>query len=408
MPARSDFPRILVINSGSSSLKFQLVSPADGTVDASGLVERIGQEEGAAKIEAGEQLQTFAGPVPNHTAAMSIVQNLFTLVGIDLTDGSIRAVGHRVVQGGSVFAEPTIIDEHVRAQIHELGKLAPLHNYAAVDGIDGARAILPNVPHVAVFDTAFFTGLPAAAYTYALNKEVAEQHNVRRYGAHGTSHLYVSRQVTSLLEGLGRDTTDLRQIVLHLGNGASASAIKDGHPVDTSMGLTPLEGLVMGTRTGDIDPTIYLHLHRQAGMTPEEVDTLLNKQSGMFGLCGMSDFRDIEAAVEAGDEAAALAFDVYVHRLRKYIGSYAFTLGRLDVITFTAGIGENVALVRERALEGLEHFGIKLDRSRNNERSKNPRLISADDSEVAVLVVPTNEELAIAQHAAAVTRNPVQ
>ena len=404
MSPASDFPRVLVINSGSSSLKFQLVSPADGAVDAVGLVERIGLEQGSAKITAGETTTTWEGPVPDHTVAMSVVEDLFGKVGLSLTDGRIRAVGHRVVQGGSVFRDPTVIDDAVREQIHALGRLAPLHNYAAVDGIDGARALLPNVPHVAVFDTSFFTSLPDSSATYALNREVAEQYQVRRYGAHGTSHQYVSEQVASLLQGAGRDVSALRQIVLHLGNGASVSAVQAGTPVDTSMGLTPLEGLVMGTRTGDIDPSVYAHLSREAGMSVDEIDTLLNKKSGMQGLCGMSDFRDIEQAITAGDEQAALAMDVYVHRLRKYIGSYAFVMGGVDTIAFTAGIGENVALVRRRALEGLEGFGIRLDLEKNEELSKQARVISADDSAVTVLVVPTNEELAIAQHAAAVAR----
>ncbi len=392
----ADAPTVLVINSGSSSLKFQLVEPTGGEVFASGIVERVGLEEGSARISAGESYAPWSGPVPDHTEAMRVVRHLFDEVGIALDDAHIAAVGHRVVQGGARFSEPQIVDQWVRDQVHALGSLAPLHNYAAVAGIDGARELLPDIPHVVVFDTAFFSALPAASRTYALNKQVADEYRIRRYGAHGTSHQYIAEQVPGIL---GRDAADFRQIVLHLGNGASASAVRDGSPVDTSMGLTPLEGLVMGTRTGDIDPSVYVHLNRQAGMSPEDVDTLLNKQSGMQGLCGMSDFRDIEAAIGHGDEDAALAMDVYIHRLRKYIGSYAFALGGLDAITFTAGIGENVALVRRRALEGLEGFGIRLDEERNTARSREARVISADDSAVAVLVVPTNEELAIARQA---------
>lgn len=392
---------VLVINSGSSSLKFQLVDPVGGEVFATGIVERVGLPEGQARIEAGAVQVPWSGPVPDHTAAMAVVTDLFDRAGLALADAGVVAVGHRVVQGGARFSAPTLIDQWVRDQIHDLGALAPLHNYAAVDGIDGARALLPDLPHVAVFDTAFFSSLPPASRMYALNKQVADEYRIRRYGAHGTSHQLISGLVPGIL---GRDPGDFRQVVLHLGNGASASAVRDGSPVDTSMGLTPLEGLVMGTRTGDIDPSVYIHLHRQAGMSPEEVDTLLNKRSGMQGLCGMSDFRDIQAAVEAGHRDAALALDVYIHRLRTYIGSYAFALGRLDAITFTAGIGENVALVRERALEGLESFGIRLDLERNAERSREARVISADDSAVAVLVVPTNEELAIAQQTLELTR----
>ena len=397
--------RILVINSGSSSLKFQLLDPADGTVDAAGIVERVGQDSGEASITAGEQESSFAGPVPDHKAAMRIVQSLLTDVGLSLSDDRIRAVGHRVVQGGARYSEPVRIDDQVRWDIHDLGKLAPLHNYAAVDGIDGAMELLPEVPHVAVFDTAFFTALPEAAANYALNREVASEYKVRRYGAHGTSHQYVSREVSRLLAAQGRDVSGLRQIVMHLGNGASASAVLGDRAVETSMGLTPLEGLVMGTRTGDIDPTIYLHLHRRAGLSAPEIDDILNKRSGMQGMCGMSDFRDITAAVERGEEAATLAAEVYVHRLRKYVGSYAFVLGGLDVLAFTAGIGENVPMVRERLLTGLEELGIELDLEANAVRSKEARVISTPQSRVTVMIVPTNEELSIAQQAAEVARS---
>ncbi|WP_299300197.1 acetate/propionate family kinase [uncultured Brachybacterium sp.] len=403
MAAPTD-PRVLVINSGSSSLKFQLLAPADGTVDATGIVERVGQEQGNATITAGERESNYEGPVPDHKQAMRIVERLFEEVGLSLTDDRIRAVGHRVVQGGARYSEPVLIDEQVRWDIHDLGKLAPLHNYAAVDGIDGAQALLPEVPHVAVFDTAFFTALPAAAANYALNRELATQYRVRRYGAHGTSHQYVADTVAADLAAQGHDVSELRQVVLHLGNGASASAVKAGAAVETSMGLTPLEGLVMGTRTGDIDPSIYIHLHRQAGLGAEEIDDILNKRSGMMGMCGMSDFRDITAAVDAGDEAATLAMEVYVHRLRKYLGSYSFVLGGLDVIAFTAGIGENVPMVRERLLTGLEGFGIELDLEANAARSKEMRVISTPNSRVTVMIVPTDEELSIARQSVEVAR----
>lgn len=390
----SDHKTVLVLNSGSSSLKFQLIDPECDAPLAVGIVERVGQEQGTAKIAAGEQSLNWEGSVPDHTVAMEVVSELFGRVGISLTEAGVVAVGHRVVQGGAIFSKPVKVDDAVRDQIHELGALAPLHNYAAVSGIDAARKQFPDTPHVVVFDTAFFSALPAASHTYGVNREVAQEYGIRRYGAHGTSHKYISEQVPGIL---GRDASDFRQIVLHLGNGASVSAVRDGSPIDTSMGLTPLEGLVMGTRSGDIDPSVYVHLYRQAGMSPEEVDTLLNKRSGMQGLCGMSDFRDIQAAIEKGDENASLAMDVYVHRLRKYIGAYAFALGRLDAITFTAGIGENVALVRERVLDGLEEFGIRLNAELNAERSGEARVISADDSSVAVLVVPTDEEREIAR-----------
>lgn len=390
---------VLVINSGSSSLKFQLVDPFTAEVFASGIVERIGHGHGTARISGGGAYVPFSGEVPDHTAAMKVVSTLFDQIGLGLGDAQVAAVGHRIVQGGARFTTPRVIDSWVRDQIYALGSLAPLHNPAAVAGIDGARALLPGIPHVAVFDTAFFSTLPDASRNYAINKAVADEHRIRRYGAHGTSHRFASERVSGLLADEGRDVSDLRQIVLHLGNGASASAIRGGRPLDTSMGLTPLEGLVMGTRSGDIDPSVYVHLSRSAGMDAEEVDTLLNKQSGMLGLCGMNDFRDIATAISNGDRAAELAMEIYAHRLKKYIGSYAFVLGGLDVITFTAGIGENDDDVRRRALEGLEDFGIILDPQANARRSKEARVISAKDSKVTVMVVPTDEELAIAREA---------
>ncbi|MGP9695776.1 acetate/propionate family kinase [Brachybacterium sp. AOP25-B2-12] len=389
---------VLVINSGSSSLKFKLLDPSDGVVFAQGLVDRVGQADSTAKITVGDRTEDWAGSVPDHTAAMRVVALLFHEAGLALADAHVQAIGHRVVQGGARFTTPTLVDRWVRDQIEDLGALAPLHNPAAVAGIDGARELLPDIPHVAVFDTSFFADLPPEVRTYALNRRVADEYRIRRYGAHGTSHRFVSQQVAPLL---GRDPHDFRQIVLHLGNGASASAVRDGRPVDTSMGMTPLEGLVMGTRSGDIDPSVYVHLFRQDGMDPEKVDTILNKESGMLGLCGKSDFRDIESAVQEGDEEAILAMDVYIHRLRKYIGSYAFSLGRVDAITFTAGIGENSPFVRERAMADLGEFGIRLDLEANAERSKEPRVISTEDSQVTVLVVPTDEELAIARDALA-------
>ncbi|CAM3942903.1 MULTISPECIES: acetate kinase [Helcobacillus] len=391
---------ILVINSGSSSIKFELVDPVSEHTTAVGIVERVGQRNGTARIEADGRTETYEGPVPNHVAGMEVIQNLFAKMGVELNESTVRAVGHRVVQGGAQFAEPTLIDDEVRGAIYALGALAPLHNYPAVDGIDGAKALLPSIPHVAVFDTAFFTALPDSAATYALNKEVAEEHRIRRYGAHGTSHRFISERVPQflreqdLLEGADGP---LRQIVLHLGNGASASAVVDGAPVDTSMGLTPLEGLVMGTRSGDVDASVYVHLHRRAGMSPTEVDTLLNKKSGLVGMLGYSDFRDLEAALDAGDEDAQRAFAVWAHRVRKYVGSYAFVMGGVDIIAFTAGIGENADFARAEALKGLEAFGIEVDPQRNAGRVKEPRIISTDDSAVTVVVYPTNEELAIAQ-----------
>jgi acetate kinase len=265
--------------------------------------------------------------------------------------------------GGTRFDRATLVDDDVIAAIDELSPLAPLHNPANLVGIEVARELLPDIPHVAVFDTAFFHDLPTFASTYALDRDVAVRHAIRRYGAHGTSHQYVSRCVAQLLD---REITDLRQIVLHLGNGASAAAIRNGHPVDTSMGFTPLEGLVMGTRTGDIDAAVVVYLARNAGLSIDEIDDLLNRRSGMKGLTGHNDMREVHRLVDAGDESARLALDVYVHRLRKYIGAYTAVLGGLDALTFTGGVGENDPVVRSRAIAGLEHLGLTLDAKRND------------------------------------------
>ena len=384
---------ILVVNSGSSSVKFQLVEPGSGESIAGGLVERIGESDGRVELDyRGESLERTQH-IDDHGAGLALAFEMLADAGVDL-GSSVTAVGHRVVHGGTVFYRPTIIDDGVVQQISDLSSLAPLHNPPNVLGIEVARAQLPNVPHVAVFDTAFFHSLPAAAATYAIDATVAAEHDIRRYGFHGTSHHYVSGQVATFL---GRDPEELNQIVLHLGNGASASAVAGGRAVDTSMGLTPLEGLVMGTRSGDIDPGVIMHLRRSAGMNIDEIDDVLNRRSGLIGLSGVNDFRQLQQLIDDGDASARLAYDVYIHRLRKYIGAYMLGLGRLDVITFTAGVGENAAAVRADALAGLGGFGIEIDPERNGVRSKQPRVISTDSSVVTVLVVPTNEELAIAR-----------
>lgn len=385
---------VLVINSGSSSVKYQLVNPVGGEAIASGLIERIGEDEGRVTHKFAGNTTRRDMVVTDHGAALRIALDLFTEHGPNLDEADVVAVGHRVVQGGSKFSGPVLIDDQVVQDITDLIPLAPLHNPGHVRGIEVARALLPDVPHVAIFDTAFFTTLPAAAYTYAIDAEVAAEHGIRRYGFHGTSHQYVSGKVARVL---GRKLEDLNQIVLHLGNGASASAIKGGVAVETSMGLTPLEGLVMGTRSGDIDPAIVFHLHRNAGMSIDEIDDLLNKRSGIKGLAGDNDFRVLHDLVAAGDEGAKLALEVYIHRLRKYIGAYHAVLGRVDVITFTAGAGENDEIVRALAVAGLESLGIAIDPVRNDERSREPRIISPDWTSTLVMVVPTNEELAIAR-----------
>ncbi|HEX7323342.1 MAG TPA: acetate kinase [Mycobacterium sp.] len=371
---------VLVLNSGSSSIKFQIVDPVAGTAVAAGVVEQIG-EPGSG--------------IADHAAGLRQVYRLLADSGVDLATVGIKAVGHRVVHGGKRFYRPTLITDETVAEIERLAELAPLHNPANAIGIKAARVDFPDVPHVAVFDTGFFHSLPEAATTYAIDREVAERYGIRRYGFHGTSHEYVSQQVAVVL---GRDLAELNTIVLHLGNGASASAVRGGVAVETSMGLTPLEGLVMGTRCGDIDPGVLMHLHRTAGMGVQELEELLNRRSGLKGLCGVNDFRELRDQVAAGSVAATLAYDVYIHRLRKYVGAYLAVLGRVDAIAFTAGVGENVAAVREDALSGLEGLGIAVDPQRNR-TGQGARVISSDGSATAVLVVPTNEELAIARAA---------
>ena len=393
---------VLVINSGSSSIKFQIVDPTSNASDdpfVSGLVEQIGEPQGRITIKHDGQKFVVQKAVPTHADGLQETFKLLDAKGIGPTQLDIVAAGHRVVHGGMVFSEPELILDPVVDMIRDLIPLAPLHNPANIDGIEVARALLPDIPHVAVFDTGFFRDLPPAAALYAINAEVSERNLIRRYGFHGTSHEFVSSQVPELI---GRDPAHTRQIVLHLGNGASASAVANGHPIDTSMGMTPLAGLVMGTRSGDIDPGIIFHLVRQSGMTIDEIDNLLNRQSGVKGLSGVNDFRELRAMIENEDENAWLAYNVYLNQLRRFIGSYMIALGRVDAITFTAGVGENDKFVRMDSLDNLKHYGIEIDPAKNDLPNDGPRIISTDDSTVKVLVVPTNEELAIAQKAAAV------
>ncbi|MDO4665082.1 MAG: acetate kinase [Actinomycetaceae bacterium] len=385
---------VLVINSGSSSIKYQLLNPKTGQVLAKGLCEQIGEPTGLIRHVAHGNTTVVTERVADHGQGLQRILDLFEKCGPKIEDAGVVAVGHRVVQGGSYFDGPAIIDQKVHATITKLCPLAPLHNPAHLKGIDVGKKLLPDVPHVAVFDTAFFHSLPEAAATYALDQTVAQEYKIRRYGAHGTSHQLVSRQVS---EFLGRD--DLRQIVLHLGNGSSASAVKNGRAVDTSMGLTPLEGLVMGTRTGDIDPAVVFHLARTAGMSADDVDVLFNKKSGLLGLCGDNDMRAVRGRANAGDTQARLALDIVLHRLQKYVGAYVAVLNGLDVLTFTAGIGENDGELRAELCAHLTFMGIELDEDANAVRSPEPRVISTPQSKVTVMVVPTNEELEIARQA---------
>jgi acetate kinase len=368
---------VLVLNCGSSSLKYAVVEPDSGRQLADGIVERIGQ-----------------GPIPDHEAALRAAFDELAESGRELDDLGLVAVGHRVVHGGPDLYRPTLVDDGLISTLESLAPLAPLHNPPAVLGIEVARRALPDLPHVAVFDTAFFHDLPPAARTYAIDRDLAEQWHIRRYGFHGTSHQYVSEQAADFLQA---PLESLNQIVLHLGNGASASAIVGGRPLDTSMGLTPMEGLVMGTRSGDVDPGIITYLSRTAGMSVDDIETMLNRRSGVLGLGGAVDFRVLHEHIESGDAAARLAYDVYIHRLRKYIGAFLALLGNTDVITFTAGVGENDAAVRRDALSAMATLGIELDEHLNDSPAKGPRRISAEMSPTTVLVIPTDEELAIAR-----------
>ncbi|SCL13300.1 acetate/propionate family kinase [Micromonospora inyonensis] len=367
--------RVLVLNCGSSSVKYRLY--AGDTVDARGTVERIGEPGG--------------GPADHSGAVREI------LAGLDLTD--LVAVGHRVVHGGQRFTEPVRVDDGVLTAIRDLFPLAPLHNPANLAGIEVTRKLLPDTPQVAVFDTAFHHTLPEAAATYAVDRETARRYGVRRYGFHGTSHAYVSRRTAELL---GRAYGETNTITLHLGNGASACAVAGGRSVATSMGMSPLEGLVMGTRSGDLDPAILFHLHREAGFGVDALDDLLNHRSGLRGLAGANDMREVLARRADGDPAATLAFDVYCRRITGYVGAYYALLGRVDAITFTAGVGEHAAPVRAAALAGLERLGISVDPARNATGGGEDRVISPDGSEVTVCVVGTDEEREIARAARAV------
>ena len=390
----------LVVNSGSSSIKFQLVDPSRDAAEppyVSGLVERIGEENGTIVLKVGGEKIEVTEPISDHADGLDKAFQLMDDNGCGPHSVEIAAVGHRVVHGGKLFSKPQLIDDQIVEMIRDLIPLAPLHNPANIVGIEEARKLLPDVPHVAVFDTGFFHDMPPAAALYPINAEVAAEHDIRRYGFHGTSHEYVSGQVPELL---GKDPREVNQITLHLGNGASCAAVRGGQAVDTSMGLTPLAGLMMGTRTGDIDPGIIFHLYRN-GMSIDEIDNLCNRQSGLKGVSGVNDFRILQERMDDNDPDAWAAYQMYVHQLRRYIGSYMLILGRLDAITFTAGVGENHVGIRRDSMAELENFGIKIDPERNAGPNDGPRVISTDDSTVTVMVVPTNEELAIAQYAMA-------
>jgi len=368
---------------------------SDRSVLAKGAAERIGETGSRLvhrELEAPEQVDS-GSPIADHGMAIDRIVAILSESGV-LSDGEgLAGIGHRVVHGGETFFEPTRIDDEVVSVIRSLSSLAPLHNPANLVGIEVARERRPDLPQIAVFDTAFHRSIPPHAYHYAIPREWYEKHGVRRYGFHGTSHAYVAREAAAFLS---RSPEELNLIVLHLGNGASACAIEGGRSIDTSMGLTPLEGLVMGTRSGDLDPALIFHVARESGVSLDEIDSALSSRSGLEGLCGSADLRDVLARERDGDEDAAIAVGVYLHRIRKYIGAYTAALGRVDALVFTAGVGENSAEIRERVCRGLASLGIEVDPERNNVRDQGPRAIHVEGSRVEVLVVPTNEELEIA------------
>ncbi|MBC8530970.1 acetate/propionate family kinase [Gehongia tenuis] len=388
---------ILVINAGSSSLKYQLIDMDAEKVLAKGLVERIGIE--GANLQhrpAGKEEVRIETPMKDHVDGMKLV--LDALVdknhGVIASMDEIGAVGHRVVHGGESFKESVLIDDAVMAAIEENVPLAPLHNPANIMGIKACLSVMPKTPMVAVFDTAFHQTMPAKAYLYGLPIDLYRRLKVRRYGFHGTSHMYVSKKAAELL---GKPVESLKIVTCHLGNGSSVSAVDGGRSVDTSMGLTPLEGLMMGTRCGDMDPAIVKYLMDRDHLSIEDVDKILNKKSGLLGVSDLSsDMRDITSAAASGNEDAANALEMFCYRIKKYIGAYAAAMGGLDVIVLTAGIGENVAIVREKVLSGLEFLGVKMDKVKNESRPKDV-LISTDDSKVKVLVIATDEEMTIAR-----------
>lgn len=397
--------KVLVINCGSSSLKFQLIDSETEDVIAKGLCERIGIE-GSQLVytpAGGEKIKTSA-PMPDHTTAIKMVLDALTDAdtGVIRSLSEIDAVGHRLVHGGEKFASSTLINEEVIAAITECNDLAPLHNPANLIGIRACQELMPEVPQAGVFDTAFHQTMPEKAYMYGIPYEYYEKYKIRRYGFHGTSHSYVSKRAAEML---GKDYSEVKTIVCHLGNGASVSAVKYGKCVDTSMGLTPLEGLIMGTRSGDIDPAIIEFIAHKENKTIDEIMTILNKKSGMYGLSDYlsSDSRDLEAAYNAGDPRGVRTVEAFCYRIAKYIGAYVAAMNGTDVICFTAGIGENSASTRTMICEYLGYLGITLDEELNHKRGEE-LIISTTDSKTKVMVIPTNEELAIARETVALLK----
>tara|TARA_R110002049_G_scaffold102775_7_gene248739 strand:+ start:956 stop:2143 length:1188 start_codon:yes stop_codon:yes gene_type:complete len=394
--------QVLILNSGSSSLKFQLFSMPEESVLCSGLIDRIGFDDAKFKFKTDKDNIEIVTAIPNHKIGLELLakQLLDNKTGIIKSSDDIDIVGHRVVHGGKYFSDTTEITETVKAKIKLLSSLAPLHNPANLEGIEVAEAIFPNAKQVAVFDTAFHQSIPEKAYRYAIPREFSEKHNIRLYGFHGTSHKYVSEKAMTFL---GKKHSKI--ISIHLGNGCSMTAIKDGKSIDHSLGFSPVNGLIMGTRSGDIDQSIIFYLAEKYHYSLSKINTLLQKKSGMFGLTGFSDLRDIEAEAEKGNQACLLALEMNTYRIKKYIGSYAAILNGLDAIVFTAGIGENSILMRQLVCEDLDFLGIELDNEKNNIKSKELKVINTDTSRVKILVIPTNEELEIAKQSVKLFEN---
>jgi acetate kinase len=395
--------KILVINSGSSSIKYRLFDMTGKTVLASGVMEQIGEAESRlthySRNSNGEMEEIVnSEPIADHQAGFQLIGAVLGQSGALQDTAELSGIGHRVVHGGEEFKQPTLINKKVIDTIRRLSPLAPLHNPANLLGIEVAMQSAPQVPQVAVFDTAFHQSIPVHAFRYAIPQDLYKAHQVRRYGFHGTSHHYVAKQAADLMN---RPLNTLNLITLHLGNGASAAAVKGGKSIDTSMGMTPLEGLIMGTRCGDIDPAIIFYLKRKTGLARDEVESILNQESGLKGICGVNDMRQIEELAQSGNSRAQLAIEMVCYRIRKYIGAYYAVLGRLDALVFTAGIGEKSPLIRAGACRGLSHLGIEIDPEKNNQKSKTAFEIQKGGSTAKVLVIPTNEEREIAEQTVA-------
>lgn len=390
---------ILVINAGSSSIKYQLIDMTNEETLTSGIVERIGLTDGIITHKTfvdGEKKHKEVFDIPNHTVGLNRVAELLTDkdLGVITDPSEIQVVGHRTVHGGEAFQKTTVITDEVKEEIKKLFPLAPLHNPANLTGIEVAEKVFPNATQIAVFDTAFHSTMPAVAYRYAVPTELYENYGIRKYGFHGTSHKYVSEKA---VEYLGNK--DAKVVTIHIGNGASMAAVDGGICIDTTMGLGPLSGLIMGTRSGDIDPSIIFYLVEQKGYSIEEVSKILNKESGMYGITGKTDMREIESCVLNGDAIAKLSYDMYTYRIKQFIGNYAAAMNGLDAIVFTAGVGENDTCVREMVCKNMEFFGFEIDDDKNSVRSSEIREINKEDSRTKVLVIPTNEELEIAKQA---------